>query len=517
MTTDQSDEHLTKEELLTATRRIVESREIMETTPDIFRCPPKKTDTKKFDWSEQGALVFGSVLGAIVLLYALLGICRPASKSEKEPISKASMLPAVVEYGGQKMEGKVFVGMETTRTLKDEQLITEIKQVADAGGLPSDVFVDDIPSEMNVAHELSKLFGIYKDNPGELDMLRTGIAGGEWKIGEETLKRVSDVLTRVESKRLDIRSMLKRENVCFSFEFTESEEGPIPDTDGADFLEDYVLLEEYAIAQALLNGKVDDAVECLNYIFRMAQLTAEVRSPEVRSKAARIRRYALNIAQTVVLDPKFRKKNLIDLYEILKEQLETWTDDAEAWIGDRAGALKVFNLVALYGPEGALEPNEIDELNQRGILEGYTKRRDLAQIIAKDQVYYLRTMKSLIDECRRPFFQRRTLLNRIYSDLRRLKGTPEEPIIAGFLLRGITELMEYIAFDRADCEVAFLAMSISLKQPVPPEQLELDPLYGKKYETLRILNPMEPKIPVVQTAYSNSLKPFRVPDYSNEK
>ena len=517
MTTDQSDEHLTKEELLTATRRIVEDREMMETAPDVFRRPPKKTVPPKFDWSEQGALVFGSVLGAIVVLYVILGVCRTSDKPEKEPISKASMLPAVVEYGGQKMEGKVFVGMETTRTLKDEQLIAEIKQVKDAQGLPSEVFADNVPPEMNVAHELSKLFGIYKANPGELDKLRTGITGGEWKIADETLKQVSDILTRVESKRQDIRSMLKRENVCFSFEFTESEEGLIPDTDGADFLEDYVLLEEYAIARALLNGKVDDAVECLNYIFRIAQLTAEVRSPEVRSKAARIRRYALNIAQTVVLDPKFRKKNLIDLYEILKEQLETWTDDAEAWIGDRAGGLKVFNLVALYGPEGALEPNEIEELDQRGILEGYTKRRDLAQIIAKDQVYYLRAMRSLIDECRRPFFQRRTLLNRLFSEQRRLKGTPEEPIIAGFLLRGITELMEYIAFDRADCEAAFLAMSTSLKQPVPPEQFELDPLYGKKYETRRMLNPTEPKISIVQTAYSNSLKPFRVPDYSNEK
>ena len=514
MSTPPPDDQPSIEELLTATRRIVEDREIMGTVPSVPRRSSKKAASPKFNWSEQGALVFGCALGVIIVLYAILGICRSSTKPPKQPLSEASLIPKVVEYGGQKMEGKAFVGIETTRTLKDEQLIAEIKQIADAGGLPSDVFVDDVPDEMNIASELSKLFGIHKDNPNELNRLRDGIASGDWKITEETLGRVSDILTRIEPRRLGIRQMLEQADVCFSFEFTQSDEGLIPDTDGADFMEDYVLLEEYAIARALLEGKVDDAVVSLSYIFRIAQLAAEVRSPEVRSKAAKIRRHALDITQTVVLDPKFRKKNLVDLYEILTEQLEAWTDDAEAWIGDRASGLKVYNLVARFGPEDALEPGEIDELNRRGILEGYTKRKNLAQVIAEDQVYYLQTMRAVIDECRRPFYLRQSLLNRIYADERRLRNTPEEPIIAGFLLRGISDLMEYIAFDRAECEAALLAMAASLNRPVPSNQFELDPLFGKRYETHRMLNPAEPKIPIVWTAYSNSLKPFRVPDYS---
>jgi len=513
MTTDHPDDHLSKEELLTATRRIVEDRESMGKIPDAPRLPSGKASAQKFDWSSQGTLVFGGALGMIIVLYALLGVCRP-SKPPRQSYSESPSLPKTVEIDGQTMDGQLFVDMETTLSLKDEQLRAEIKQVADAGGLPAEVFVDDVPSEMNIAHELNKLFRIYKDNPGELERLRAGRTSGEWNIPNEALKQVSEILTRVESRRLNIRSMLERENVCFSFEFTETPQGLIPDTDGADFMEDYVLLEEYAIAQSLQDGNVDAAVECLSYIFRLAQLAAEVRSVEVRTKAGRIRRHALDITQTVVLDPNFRKKHLVDLYEILKEQLEHWVDDAEAWIGDRAGGLKVYNLVARFGPERALEPNELDEMDQWGLLEGYTKQRNLAQVIAKDQVFYLQKMQSVIDECRQPFYQRKAFLNRIYDDPRRRKG-PEEPIIAGFLLRGISDLMEYIAFDRTECEAAFLAMSASLRRPVPAGQFEFDPLYGKKYETRQMLNSAEPKIAIVRTSYSNSRKPFRVPDYSS--
>lgn len=515
MSTEHPDDHPSKDELLTATKRIVESREKSEPGNASIHRVSKKAEGNKTDWSSQGALVFGSVLGVIVFLYALIGICRPSLRPSKPPLSDASMIPLVVEYGGEQIPGKAFVGMEATRTMKDKELVSEIKQIAVAKALPGEVFANDVPHEMNVAHELSKLFKIYKDNPGELDKLRQGISNGEWKIDGKTLEQVSDILTRVEPKRQDIRAMLERKDVCFSFEFVETQDGPAPNTDGADFMDDYVLLEEYAIARALLEGTIEKATESLAYIFRIAQLAAEVRSPEIRSKAAKIRRRALDVTQTVVLDPKFVKKDLIDLYEILKEQLDHWTDDAEAWIGDRANGLKVYNLIVQYGPEAALEENEVAELTQRGILEKYIKRKDLVKTIVKDQIVYLRTMKSVIEECGKPYYQRRSLFARIFSDIQLQKNSPEEPIITEFLLRGIPELMEYIAFDRTECETAFLAMSLSLKRPIPPKQFELDPLYGKKYETRSMINPKEPKIPIVWTSYANSLKPFRVPDYSN--
>ena len=544
--TPNPDDHLSKEELLTATRRIVEEREAKEASVSVPKSPPKKAAPQKIDWSSQGALVFGGILGAIIVLYALLGMCR-SEKPPRRALTEVPPLPETIEYGGQTVDGQMFTGMETTWRLKDDRLVEEIQQVADAGGLPIDVFADDVPSEMNIANGLNRLFGVYKDNPGELKSLREGVAVGEWGIAEETLKQVSDVLTRVEPKRQDIRSMLKQDDVCFAFEFTDSAQGQIPETDGADFMEDYVLLEEYAIARALLEGKADDAVESLAYIFRIAQLAAEVRSPEVRSKAARIRRRALDITQTVVLDANFRKHHLVDLYEILKEQLEHWTDDAEAWIGDRASGLKVYNLIAQFGPEEALLEHEVAELRLRGILDALpeavatppprqrrnllfgTRRQeppqaaprrsnlgeDFVNNLAEDQVFYLRTMRSIIDECRKPYYQRQDLLNRTYADLRQQRNSSEGAVIAEMLLRGIPPLMEYIAFDRTECEVAFLAMSASLQRSLPPGQFELDPLSGKKYETLRMLNPTEPRIPIVRVGYANSLKPFRVPDYAS--
>ncbi len=517
MSTDPHEEqgsHPTKEELLTATQRVVQQRGTQGTSSGGGRGPTRSPGMKDVDWSSQGALVLGGVLFGVIVLYVLLGTCRSVDKEPRRPVTDASLLPGTVKYGGVPLAGKSFVGMEATRTIKDADLIAAITPIAEEKGLPGDIFDATVPAKSNVATELTKLFTIYKDNPGELERLRSGVSAGEWKISKETLNQVSETLTRLEPKRQEIRSMLERKDACFAFEFEDTAEGKVPNTEASDYIGDYVLVEEYAIARALDEGQIDAATESLAYIFRIAELAAEVKNPGIRSKAAKTRRHAIDIMQTIVLDSKFQQKNLLDLYEMLKEQWENWSSDANTWIGDRASGLKVYNLIAQYGLEAGLEPNEIAELKERGLFEGYNKQKNLSKILAKDQVYYLQMMKSIIDISARPLYQRRSVLDRVYSETRRLRGTTEEPLIAGFLLQGIPELMNYMALERVEFETAFLAVAFSLNEKSPADTMTVDPLYGKKYEMRRMMNPTEPTIPIVQMTHFGSLKPFRVPDYS---
>lgn len=519
-----------KEELLDAAKKIVEDRR--KKPKSTLKKGKKKEET---DWSAKVVLLVGSFVTACILVYALFGmITHRANKPPTRRIAEDSILPAVVRYGGEDIPGKSFVGLEATRTDRNPELIDEVKKVIDSGGAPSEVFKNDVPQDTNIAGELRRQFEIYRQNPGELESLRRENPYLDDKVDPTAVRNVSDILERTEPKRLQIRQMLNNKDACFSFEFitlppdpTQPDLGEIPETGAVDFLSDYALLEEYAVARSLLNGDIRSAMESLAYIFRLAQLAAEVKNPGIRIQAGQIRLHALEVLQVVVLDSNLKETDLAYLYAMLQEQLDYWTPDAEAWIGDRASGMKVYNLILQYGLDVALEPDEIEEMQLRGIYE--SMKRNLNKTLASDQIFYLRSMQLIVDSCQRPFYQRLDTLNLIDGQLREAQGTPDETIIAEFLLRGIRDRMFFCAQDRTKCEMAALAMATSLKNTKitfrsseprtainPKETIEmliLTPLYGKKYEVRQIRDD-DNKRPMVWVSYLGNLKPFRVLDFS---
>ncbi|MDR0869767.1 MAG: hypothetical protein LBN39_03150 [Planctomycetaceae bacterium] len=453
-----------------------------------------KQENEKFDWSSQGHIVLGGILLLAIILYAIVG------SSQRRTDKYNAAQPKTVEYGGEVLPKEKFNGLEATRKEKNPELIGEIKKVIKENGTPADIFAEDVPPDNNIATELDRAFRIYDENPGEIETLRAGVSYGDWKIDSATLQDVKDILTRTDTKRLNIRKMLERSSVCFSFEFVESETGTAPVTKAADYLADYMLLEEFAVAQALQDGAVGKAAEALAYIFRIAQLAAEVRSPGTRTKAAQIRLHAVDVLQAVLLHPKLQKSDVQFLYEMMKEQLDHWTPDSEMWVGDRASGLKVYNEIMQYGLDKALEEDEIAELYERGIYD--TVNKGLLKKLSADEVFYLQAMRTVIDESEKPFYKRLTALNQMEDQLRAKWGTDSEPVIAGFLLRGITDLMEYCALDRTKCETAVSAMQVALGQPAA---FKIEPLYGKEY-TIKT----DDGGGTVSVSYPNNPKPFTV-------
>lgn len=517
----EPDNEQLKSKLLDSAKKVVRSRD------------QRKKKKESFDWSSHGALVLGTVLLVVIILYALSGFNR----HQKKPVTvhEESVIPAVVKYGGADLPGKAFIGLEAIRSDRTPELVDEIKKVIASRGTPGDVFADDVPPERNIARELSKEFKIYQQNPGELEQLRREVPVDQWSIGKETLGKVADILERVEPKRQKIRELLMQKDICFSFEFiNDPDYGDIPDTGASDFLADYAILEEFAIARALADAQPARAVESLAFLFRLTQLAAEVKNPGVRTKAAQIRMHTVDVLQAVVMDPNLKEKELAQLYLILQEQLDDWTPDADAWIGDRASGMKVYNQIVQYGIDAALNQQEIEELVLRGAV--VQDKKDRLQLtnhrsLARDQVFYLKSMQSVIDSCSEPYFQRLTTLGRIDEQVRNAQGTEEETIIAEILLRGIRELMQYCTQDRARCEAATLAMASSLRnsnESVPGrdgltlaqrakgaiESLSVDPLYGKPYEIRRIKGGAGSQANLVWVSYRDNLKPFRAPDYS---
>jgi hypothetical protein len=511
-------------ELLDAAKKIVEHRE------HIPHHKPKKKNPEQLT-PRQSAIIIGIIFFVLMLF---LGIVRSCStvKTDKWRITAESLLPATVMYGGEKIPGKVFAGLEAIRSMKDPALVSEIKKIIEEGGTPYEIFKNDVPSELNVASTLTQQFEIYQNNPGELETLRRIQPFENGKASEESLSKVSDVLPRVDTKRQQVRQMLNQPEVCFTFEFTNlpnsagNQAGSeVPETKASDFLADYAMLEDFSIARSLLDGDVQAASESLAYIFRIAQLAAEVKNPVIRTKAGEIRIKAIDALQNIVLDPHLKEENLVYLFSVVQEQLNAWTPDSAAWIGDRASGMKVYNLVAQYGLDEALEPEEIEEMIMRGIYEDVNKK--LYKTIAGDQVFYLQSMQKVIDVCREPYCRRMPVLSQIDDTLRTAQGTADETVIAEFLLRGIRNIMQYCAQDRTKCETAALAMAYSLqktKYPFPAtegkstvspaktiEMYRDCPLYCKKYE---VQYGKDGQINVISVSYAGCLQPFSVPDFS---
>ncbi|MDR2117563.1 MAG: hypothetical protein LBP87_14395 [Planctomycetaceae bacterium] len=491
-----------------------------------------------------------SVYLAIVILVAVFTyyIVSTAQRNYRvREVKNNSYLffPKSVKFGDETLSGEVFRGMETARFEKDRELISEIKKVIDQKETPSEIFKNNFSEKVNIATILNNAFHL--DNDEELMILRNAAPKEyEWSISGETLEQLSGILERFEPKRQNIRNALNRPDVHFYFIFEQDEEfGEIIDVQAAGYLEDYLLLEEYAIGLALRDGRIEDALDSLVYVFRIAQLASEIAVPAVRSSAAMIRLRAVDIMQTIILNPKFTKRYLSGLYEMLREQLEHWTPDRAVWVVDRASGMKTYHRILQYGLAAALTPEEINDLEKRGLLVFISRKQKKRKnnntnnngnnnieedevketIILKnnflkshiaDEIFYLQSMQKIIDVCKKPFYQRIPVLDDVNNEILSKMGKESEPVIAEILLRGIVLSMQRHAQDRAGCEIAFLAMSVSLEKPTVTN-LIANPFSKEEYSISRIKDEENPNKKFISVSSSGNRQPFRVPDYRTEK
>ncbi|MGL4594684.1 MAG: hypothetical protein ACRCUY_08155 [Thermoguttaceae bacterium] len=481
----------------------------------------QKSNANKSKPNVNAPIYLGGGIFGILVVYAIVGSINNCSSVPSTGIShqlaqSISTLPAKVNYGGKTIPGKAFVGMEATRTVQNPELISEIQKVIDSGGLPSEVFQQTIPDEENIASTLSKTFSSYNENPIERQRLEREVSKNPWGISPKSLEKVNDILPGINQKRDAIRSMLVKPESAFDFQFIENTElGEMPNAEAADFLNDYLLVEEYTMAQALNSDKIGEAIDVLKFVFRLAQLASEIKNTGVRQQVAQIRLHALDMMQAVLLHPKLRRSDLVSLYNMMQEQLDHWSPDTTSWIGERASGLKTYNILLQFGPDLALESDEIDELKERSIYDSLTKT--LSKTFASDQSFYLKSMQQIIDSCAKPYFKRRETLDQINQSFNVSPGN--EALIADLLLRDIDAVMLECALDRAACEAMTLGMSKSLNLPVtttirPKATLSTNPLSGHPYDVSSISGEKDQPQKKIRVTFSNENAPFLIPDFS---
>ncbi len=97
-----------------------------------------------------------------------------------------------------------------------------------------------------------------------------------------------------------------------------------------------------------------------------------------------------------------------------------------------------------------------------------------------DEVFYLETMRRLIDSCQEPYAARGPILNDCAARLDRLRGTPRHPFLAAqVLLVNVATAMRRQAADRARCEAWRLALAAAAGLAADPPPV--NPLTGTPF------------------------------------
>ena len=447
------------------------------------------------------AAIFAVVVGFYI---SARGGCSGVRKSGMYTLTKQNF--GIPE--GERL--RRFAGAETLRNIKTKELIDEVINVVEQGGLPADVFVGlsvkdskDTQQSLqltNIAVTLyDQFFGYDMPNPNDyqkslkddLDTLWEASPVGEWNADEQQLASVKAVLARLEPKRKVIRDKLLEPETHFYYIFDHPKSlsfstatRTVVDTWASKYLADYALLEEYAIAQALLEGNITEAINALKYILRIAQLASALDNVGVRADAAVVRLRAFDVMQRVVLDPKFNKTHMIDLRETLSEQHENWTPEFVTWFGDRASGMMLYHRILTEGSDNALEPAQLASLEERGIQSQFI--RGFKKYYEADEAFYLRSMQKILDVSNEPFLQRLEVLSYIDNELSTMEGMTDEDgisteyFVASFMLNDVEDLMEVFAKDQSALDRALVATLKSLGQGNTDSYH--DPLSGKPYE-----------------------------------
>ena len=422
-----------------------------------------------------------------------------------------------------------FAGAETWREAHSEDLIDEIRNVIDQEGMPVNVFADDrkpkernVDDPTNIAVTLHHLFQEYypqdPEKPNDLQKLWDASPAGAWDVDEQVLHDMHAILVKFEPKRQTVRKMLLEETTRFNYMFNQRDTKsimsvqPAVNTEASKYLADYALLEEYAVAQALLDGNIIEATNALWYIFHLAHVASKLGNVGVRSDVALMRLQTYEVMQRVVLDPKFEKSDMVFLRDMLAERQEKWISEYDTWFGDRASGMVLYHHVMMNGVVNAFTPEELALVQNRAnidaVMRGFRAHHE------EDKTFYLESMQRILNVSKKPFVKRQDVLKRIKKELSDMESTydenglPSEHFVAYVLLKDIDRLMQIFAQDQSALNRAVVVMHRSLGQSNTDSYH--DPFTDEPYEVRKVKGMWNVSATMLP-------RDFQVPDFTNKE
>ena len=375
----------------------------------------------------------------------------------------------------ERIKAEDYGALPGLRATPDKKLRDELARITEERGTPELIGKTTIIEEENVAAGLAGLFPREK-----VDLIfeqsEKVFPSGSFVFDPIRLQRAINIRKKYDAQRLRARDALGRPHCDFGVRFMA---GFLAELKFIDVVRISARLEAFQAAESLAVDAPDEAIESLGYMLQLASCLGAEKHHNARLEAAFLRTEAFRVLQAVVQHDQITRKRLDRLYEMVEDQLAGWPDDADAWIGDRALGLHVYEVVRAGNLEDLLTENEIRQFQQEDELKELLTAA--ARSVDHDELYYLQTMRKIIESCSQPYFTRLTLFDSIGDELQEKRISPEFPIVATWvlLLPDIRKGHAIQARDRANWEAWALALALATGRQAPPYRV--NPLTGKEY------------------------------------
>lgn len=355
----------------------------------------------------------------------------------------------------------------------------EYGRLSEEGGTPRQLARREVPDPANVAVALAEAF------PSSSRQLRS-LLDDSWELlparGFEfdaaALARISEFRARHRQLCEAVRAALKRPRCELGIEHLR---GPLADSSNVDRFVLAGRLESFAAAEALADGQSRAALDAWEAMLRLAECLAAEWHPVARLEGAYLRSEALAVAEAIANRRNASRAELDRMAKVVADLLASWPDDARAWIGDRAVGLFYYEAARRGRLADLLGETDLAALGGREVVGGFgdPSRYDLDA----DQLFYLVSMRAIIDGCREPYYRRRAVFDEIDRQLAALEATDGYPLVAGKILLADVQKGHLVqARDRANWEGWSCALTAALGENVPDRT---NPLTGQPYRIER--------------------------------
>lgn len=362
-----------------------------------------------------------------------------------------------------------------------KELQDELARIIEEGGTPEQLSELTVAAAENVAAGLAELFPPDKFPPKKIrSILKDSdeiFLPKKLLLDPIRLQKAIDFRKKYDAQRLAARAALKRPQCDFGIQYMA---GFLADLECIDVVRICARLEMYQAAESLADGKMDQAIDALEVMLRLASRLGAEKHGQARAQAAFVRTEAFVVLQAIVQHDKIARGHLERLHDAVRAQLKAWPSDAEATIGDRALGMHAYEMIRAHDVIGLLTPEEIEQFGKEGVLKELTAAT--VRSVDHDELYYLQTMRKIIDHCDRPYYLRVERFDAIAAELQEMRNSAEFPIVAArLLLPDIRKLHEMLAQDRANWEAWAWALALASATRRQPPPWQTNPLTGEKY------------------------------------